>query len=176
MSIFILISGVVLLTHKKPEPGAALKTTALPSAAPGAPRQRSKKGKKTSTRKAAGVAADVEASGGSGEREVLWAVGDASEEEGDDDDDVEIEDEDIDHHQHPLNANIMGPGGGSSTARVGHGEEGIGLMTPGLEHDPEELTTTRHPLPESSNPFKDANPFKDDHDDEEFGEWTKAGR
>ena len=36
------------------------------------------------------------------ENDVLWAVGDAS----DDEDDGEAEDEDVDHHQHPLHQNL----------------------------------------------------------------------
>lgn len=54
-----------------------------------------------------------------GEEEVLWGVGDAS-------DDEEGQDEDVDHDQHPLyRGSAALPNGGASEA---HGEEGVGLL------------------------------------------------
>ncbi|KAF8664376.1 hypothetical protein AX16_000747 [Volvariella volvacea WC 439] len=91
VSIFILISGVVLLTHKKPDPVSSTnKSIALSR-----PRRKSKTGSN-------GKGADVDVEGGedenAGEQTVLWTVGEAS-----DDEDDQGEDEDIDHHQNPRN-------------------------------------------------------------------------
>lgn len=93
MSILVLISGVVLLTHKKPEPVTGkIKSTSLP-------RRRRQSNKKNSNDN--GNADEEDANEGEqhdGEDQVLWAVGNASDEE----DDYDDGDEDIDHHQHPL--------------------------------------------------------------------------
>jgi len=86
LSILVLIAGVVLLTIKKPDPmGGRVRSATLSSA--------------RSRNRTPRPRADVEAQEGVEERgeeqDVLWGVGDAS-------DDDEGEDEDIDHHQHPL--------------------------------------------------------------------------
>jgi len=55
---------------------------------------------------------------GQSEGQVLWPIGDVS----DDDDDDEGEDEDIDHHQHPLHRTLPKgnvPGTASSTRGLG---------------------------------------------------------
>ncbi|KAF7296143.1 hypothetical protein MKEN_01429600 [Mycena kentingensis (nom. inval.)] len=143
VSIFVLISGVVLLTHKKPDPGplSARSTVALGSA--GIPRMR----QRPSGRKAA-LAGDP-ASAEEGERvvgsdqEVLWGIGDASDEEDVPESDDEGLDEDVDHHQHPLSGS-GGPPPANSRNR-GRGEEGHSLLhkdddddleAPAAAHDP----------------------------------------
>ncbi|KAJ7703114.1 hypothetical protein B0H17DRAFT_922465 [Mycena rosella] len=145
VSIFVLISGVVLLTHKKPEPGplSARSTAALGSI--GFPRlqlrQRgpSRKGKAAKARRV-----DDDETMVGGEEEVLWGIGDAS-----DDDEEEGQDDDADHHQHPLyKSNGVQPNGGGSTL---HGEEGVGLLPAG---EPEDLD---FPVPPPvANPFRDS--------------------
>ncbi|KAF7315613.1 hypothetical protein MIND_00076700 [Mycena indigotica] len=116
LSIFVLISGVVLLTHKKPEPGPLSAHSSVPLGSSGLPRMRQ--------RKKAGLAPDL-ASAEQGdvvvgnEQEVLWGIGDAS-----DDEDDEGQDEDIDHHQHPLSATPT-----PTTKSRGNGEEGHGLLS-----------------------------------------------
>ncbi|KAJ3802990.1 hypothetical protein GGU11DRAFT_740177 [Lentinula aff. detonsa] len=134
VSILILISGVVLLTHKKPEPGAALKSATLASGSLPMPRLRNR-----NSRKASGSKPDLEAgdpdddaSIHSGENGPLWAVGDASDDEG--------EDEDIDHHQHPLNTHRTVSAARSSTRLATHGEEGRGL----IEDTPDEDNESSH--------------------------------
>ena len=107
ISIIVLISGVVLLTFKKPEPIAGkIKSASTPRV------RRRRKGDKS--KRAAGhgngemgEVNDEEQARGS-ENEVLWAVGDAS------DDEDEGEDEDVDHHQHPLHQDL--PKGGIASA------------------------------------------------------------
>ncbi|KAF8897042.1 hypothetical protein CPB84DRAFT_1781404 [Gymnopilus junonius] len=126
VSILVLISGVVLLTHKKPEPVTGkIKSNALPRR-----RRKARKGKMMGQNGVNGHVGDEEDEEENGhpdaENEVLWGVGDASD-EGDDEDD-EGEDEDVDHHQHPLHkalptgriagtgSTTKGPQGGSRTA------------------------------------------------------------
>jgi len=146
VSIFILISGVVLLTHKKPEPGPlTARSAALGSA--GFPRlqlrQRgaSQKGKATRAKR---IDDDEQTMVGADE-EVLWGIGDASDESGDDE---EGQDDDVDHHLHPLYAsNIRQPNGGGSRL---HGEEGIGLLPAG-EHEDQDFPVP----PPVANPFRD---------------------
>jgi hypothetical protein len=91
ISILVLISGVVLLTHKKPEPVATkIKSTTLP--------RRRTKSNSSKTKLGNGERDEEgdEEDGEGGEDQVLWAVGEAS--DGEDD---FGEDEDVDHHQHP---------------------------------------------------------------------------
>ncbi|KXN85382.1 hypothetical protein AN958_11482 [Leucoagaricus sp. SymC.cos] len=86
VSILVLISGVVLLTHKKPEPATGkIKSSALP--------KRRTKAHSSKTKLAAEEGDEGDER--DGEDEVLWAVGEVSEDE------AEGEDEDVDHHQHP---------------------------------------------------------------------------
>ncbi|KAF9070536.1 hypothetical protein BDP27DRAFT_1323433 [Rhodocollybia butyracea] len=62
----------------------------------------------------------------SGENGVLWAVGNASDDEGG-------EDEDVDHHQHPSNRVVSASR--SNTRLATHGEEGRGLFEDGPDED-----------------------------------------
>lgn len=87
------------MTFKKPEPVAGkIKSASSPRV------RRRRKGDKS--KRAAGdgngdmgeVNDEEQAQGG--ENDVLWAVGDAS------DDEEEEEDEDVDHHQHPLHQDL----------------------------------------------------------------------
>ena len=85
LSILVLIAGVVLLTIKKPDPmGGKLRSATLSSA-----RSRNRTPRRADTEAQEGVEERDD------EQDILWRVGDAS-------DDDEGEDEDIDHHQHPL--------------------------------------------------------------------------
>jgi magnesium transporter len=150
VSILILISGVVLLTHKKPEPGALPKSAAVPSAGIAMRNRRmARKAAILQAHKAAGGEEDEDGmtprTGDEGE--MLWAVGDVS--DGDDDDDDMGEDEDIDHHQHPLNRTP------SSKRPEGHpisgGEEGRGLMAQDDEHEEHDHSlTSRRPRSQES--------------------------
>lgn len=146
VSIFVLISGVVLLTHKKPEPGplsarsaAALGSVGFPLRQRGAARK-GKGGKATKVK--AVVDRDEEETMVDGEEEVLWRIGDASDESGEEDD--EGQDEDVDHHQHPLykGAAVLLNGGGSRQRL--HGEEGEGLL-PADEHEHQDDTAAPRP-------------------------------
>ncbi|KAJ3568391.1 hypothetical protein NP233_g5744 [Leucocoprinus birnbaumii] len=85
VSILVLICGVVLLTHKKPEPATGkVKSSALPK----------RRIKANSSKAKLSAEGDEEEEERIGEDQVLWAVGeDSGDEEG--------EDEDADHHQHP---------------------------------------------------------------------------
>lgn len=85
VSILVLICGVVLLTHKKPE-----STTGKKKSSARLPRRKTKtSGSKAKHAEAAGEEEEQE-----GETQVLWALGEAS------DDDIEGGDDDVDHHQH----------------------------------------------------------------------------
>ncbi|KAF7361823.1 hypothetical protein MVEN_00526600 [Mycena venus] len=121
VSIFVLISGVVLLTHKKPEPGPLAARSAAALGSVGFPRMElrqrktgARKGKAGSKPRGVGVGAedrDDEETMVDGEEEVLWRVGDASDEEDENGD--EGQDEDVDNHQHPLYKGATGqPNGG----------------------------------------------------------------
>ncbi|KAJ7783262.1 hypothetical protein B0H16DRAFT_1357895 [Mycena metata] len=157
VSIFVLISGVVLLTHKKPEPGPLSARTAAALGSAGFPRlelrQRgsaARKGKAAKLAKPQGVDDDEETMV-DGEEEVLWGVGDASDHSEDDsaDDDGEGQDEDVDHHQHPIYKGAAGrPNGGGSRSRL-HGEEGVGLL-PADDHEDLDFAP-----PPAAHPFRD---------------------
>ncbi|KAG6820249.1 hypothetical protein H0H93_003413 [Arthromyces matolae] len=182
VSILILISGVVLLTHKKPELTSST-TPSMPSRPPPG------KGRKHSDAEQGEVA--------SGEQQVLWTVG-----EDDENQDgsqakhpahLEDEDPDLDHHQNPEHAvrerrdvkgkNVERPpkskGKGKSVSWKVNSkdEEGVGLI--GEEEDEEDedvrehsqqphgsSSTNRHSTNERAGRRKD-----DDDDDDDFGEW-----
>ncbi|KAF9268923.1 hypothetical protein L218DRAFT_892568 [Marasmius fiardii PR-910] len=150
VSIMILISGVVLLTHKKPEP-AAIKPVTL-----GVPTSRTRSNKV----KGAKISPNGEPAG---EQEVLWTVGDAEDDGGDDDGDGE--DEDIDHHQNPLSVSVDSTRTATGSRVATHGEEGRGLMEEDVhEHEGAE-GDVEHDKPRS-----------DRDEEEEFGQWTDAER
>jgi len=120
LSIFVLVSGVVLLTHKKPEPVVAkTKGAATPRSAMAVEeRRRRKRADKTRSQ---GAASDEEnlREQGDGENDTLWAIGEASSDEDDDNDD------DIDHHLNPANQSTLSAKPqlqrrGSSSAGVGN--------------------------------------------------------
>ncbi|KAJ6499221.1 hypothetical protein C8R45DRAFT_822114 [Mycena sanguinolenta] len=153
VSIFVLVSGVVLLTHKKPEPGSLSTRSAVALGSAGFPRlglrQRGKSRKATTKPKGVDDR-DEEETMVDGE-EVLWRIGDAS-----DEDDIEEEDEgqdeDVDHHQHPLYKGAPGqPNINRSRSRL-HGEEGEGLLPDAGEH--EELDEFAPPL-HAGHAFRD---------------------
>ncbi|KAG5639411.1 hypothetical protein H0H81_002943 [Sphagnurus paluster] len=178
VSILVLISGVVLLTHKKPEP----KSTAP------VPLSRATKGK--SGRRRAGDEEEGLAGEGTGEQAVLWAVGEDSDEDSGEHVHAEEEDPDLDHHQNPIHpparpravddtgkSRDTGKGKGASWKTQNHGEEGKGLI--GEDDDEEEegyesgdskrdargssSSLVVRPAPQTADPFKDS--------DEDFGDW-----
>jgi len=84
VSILVLICGVVLLTHKKPE-----STTGKIKSSARLPKRKTKtSGSKTKLAEAVGEEEEQE-----GETQVLWALGEPS------DDDAEGGDDDVDHRQ-----------------------------------------------------------------------------
>ncbi|KAJ7251512.1 hypothetical protein B0H12DRAFT_1051930 [Mycena haematopus] len=152
VSIFVLISGVVLLTHKKPEPGPLSARAAAALGSVGFPRlelrQRGVSGRKGKAASKGVDERDEEETMVDGEEE-LWRIGDASDEEDQDD---EGQDDDVDHPQHPLHKGAVGQPNGNrrgSRSRL-HGEEGEGLLPD--EH--EELDDFA-PLPPAAHPFRD---------------------
>jgi magnesium transporter len=193
-SILILVSGVVLLTHKKPEPVSATPTTTLSQPPPGGKRKRRK----------------TKSGQEDGEQDVLWTVGDDS---GDEDAQelgaVEYGDgdEDVDHHQNPIelrykHRGVLGKGGvvqdvakgkGKGAVRKGEGEEAVGLMGPdgdGDEDGDEEQVMDRYQhrpgvhghgsrsvsSSGSSSHLTLNEPFKDDVGPEAFGDWEGGGK
>lgn len=159
----------MLLTHKKPEPGAKAAAPPISLARPRAKKPKAATGSKTDLHN--GDEAD---SPSNDEEQVLWAVGDES-----DDDDAGDEDEDVDHHQNPLNQRKIGSGSKSNLSRAEPpGEEGVGLIKNlDVDVDNVDLESGRHEARPSvtrrrsvSNSTQD-DPFRDD----EFGEW-KGGR
>ncbi|KAI4528556.1 hypothetical protein K525DRAFT_260141 [Schizophyllum commune Loenen D] len=121
VAILILISGVVLLTHKKPEVPDASKV-----AAEARPRPKRPRSKKVDDEEAQGLAEDDNPE--AGEQHVLWTVGEPS------DDDLG-EDDDVDHHQNPLRhaedehrGKGFNAGGASGSGDV----EAVGLLSSGI--------------------------------------------
>ncbi|PBK74449.1 hypothetical protein ARMSODRAFT_952094 [Armillaria solidipes] len=169
LSILILISGVVLLTHKKPEPGSK----ALASAPVVSSNPRGRKSKRASTSKVSLTGDDGDHPQNDDEEQVLWTVGDVSDAE-------EMDDEDIDHHQHPSNLHRNTSDAPRMAKPHVPGEEGVGLIkhseTEDADRDSDEesdadtqrrLVDTPRQSTHSDNPFKD--------ESEEFGAWTSAG-
>ncbi|EDR08789.1 uncharacterized protein LACBIDRAFT_296209 [Laccaria bicolor S238N-H82] len=148
LSISVLISGVVLLTHKKPEPVTGKTKSATPR-----PRQRRKVDKKTSEE---GGELEGEQHG-EGESSVLWAVGEASDGEEDLD-----EDEDLDHHQHPLGQLRQG---NSSRRNLRAGREGVGLIDREEGGDLEVIDRYSHKT-EDVWKRRSMDPFRDDTEQE----------
>lgn len=106
VSVLVLISGVVLLTHKKPEPGASQRDGGIAlNAIPGRQVPRTLDGK---IDEAEGSLVE---DGGEDPSQVVWDVGEASDDE--------------DEHA-TLTARPEG------LAKVGHGEEGEHLMSSAL--------------------------------------------
>jgi len=140
--MFILISGVVLLTHQKPEPV----TNKVRST-------RAKRQDRPRTRSSDIETPEPDDDQPAGEGDVLWSVGNASDEE----DNLDDGDDDVDHHQHPLHQTNAsgkrpGPSGGQqrrgSATRVSvreedeliAGEAGISRRSMDPFRDPEEVT------------------------------------
>ncbi|KAG7440005.1 uncharacterized protein BT62DRAFT_938436 [Guyanagaster necrorhizus] len=169
VSILILISGVVLLTHKKPEPGS--KASVPPSAPVTSSSPRGRKWKRANASKAdlAGDADDHLQN--DDEEQVLWTVGDVSDAE-------EMEDEDIDHHQHPLNLQRNTSDAPRIVKADIPGEEGVRLMKDSEDTDRDsdeegDADTQRHLVDTPPQNSHNEDPFKDES--EEFGAWTSVG-
>lgn len=113
LSIMVLISGVVLLTLTKPDPNGKVKSATLPTG-------------RTRRNRSSRPTADAESRGniedGDDEQDMLWEVGNAS------DDEDQGPDEDTDHHQHAL----YGQDGVKSSKKrvriISGSEEGVGLI------------------------------------------------
>lgn len=141
VSMSILISGVVLLTHKKPEPGAKPASGANTLSM----QRRSRTGRKASTSKmnvnniGDDDAEDEDDDGREvGEDGALWGVGEASDESD------SGEDEDVDHHQNPLNASSTNQDGAAKRDTTGLGKEGAALLK-GDEHQRSSLDSLTDP-------------------------------
>lgn len=148
VSILVLIAGVVLLTHEKPE---NVKSAAGPGAgAPSTGKRMSRKRK--AKRGGVNGSLEGEADGETlhedeGEGEALWAVGEDSDEHEESDVDVE-QDEDVDHHQNPLNCRFYrdeaahGVGGlrsaGSGSGAGARGGEDVRLVEAIVNADDED--------------------------------------
>ena len=186
-SILILVSGVVLLTHKKPEPVSPTPAATLAPVPPG--RKRKRKTPKSGEE-------DMEG----GEHDALWTVGDDS---GDEDAQelgvVEYGDEDVDHHQNPIefrykHRGVLSEGGVRGKGKVpvhkGSGEEGVGLIGPDGDEDGDEeqvMDRYRHkPAAHVQNSRSNSgsssgsssgltltDPFRDDVGEEAFGTWSE---
>ncbi|KAK0461173.1 uncharacterized protein EV420DRAFT_1530703 [Desarmillaria tabescens] len=164
VSILILISGVVLLTHKKPEPGSKALGSASAVVVSSNPRGRKLKRASTSKVSLTGEADDHHQN--DDEEQVLWTVGDASDAE-------EIEDEDIDHHQHPLNLQRNTSDAPRIVKPHVPGEEGESEDADRDSDSEGDVDTQRHPVDTPRQSTHNDNSFKDDS--EEFGAWTSAG-
>ncbi|KAH9485445.1 hypothetical protein JR316_0002353 [Psilocybe cubensis] len=168
VSILILISGVVLLTHKKPEPVTGkIKSTTLPRR-----RRRASKGPKTVSRQG-GAIEDAGSEHGDREDQILWAVSNESDEEDDFSETVE-EDEDVDHHQHPLHqelptGRITGTGTKHSVAPRGARSEinECTVLVGSESHDSDQLEIQRRDDRNTANRRRSMDPFRDDADDDE---------
>ena len=191
LSIAVLVSGVVLLTHKKPD--HATKSSSAGAADGGA---RSSKeytlGEEDDAEELYNLRADDEQQQGGSRSRGLGAHGNRSVF------DLEAGDEDADHHQNPNKLPDV-QRGVSSSVGASAGEEGRGLMSGpggvGRSMDDGSMASVFGevtPVEERDprNPFRDeegeSNPFKDQHssqtgrgkdrreDAEEFGDWADA--
>lgn len=143
VSILILISGVVLLTHKKPEPGSLSARATSATVTTGFPRLRLPSRNLSNKNKGAPGVEDEEMGirmrrrdgDEEGHEEEFWAVGDD-----DDDDDGEGQDEDVDHDLHPLRQNSRGhlPLPQTKSKSRSRPEEGMGLMEDEDDEDEDE--------------------------------------
>lgn len=140
LSMLVLIAGVVLLTHKKPEPMDGKVKSATP---------RPRRVKNRPLRPRGDLESQAGDEGGEdrdNEQDVLWEVGNVS------DDDDEGEDEDIDHHQHPLHSQVGVEGQRNKRTGAGNvGEEDIELVSSKADDDLQPLKS-RH----SAHTLKDA--------------------
>ncbi|KLO09488.1 hypothetical protein SCHPADRAFT_833937 [Schizopora paradoxa] len=125
VSIFILISGVVLLTHKKPEPskkntsrGIALSATLPASKKPKSRRSIKNTGDHDDDDEAEDTALHAREDG---EEEVMWELGQAS-------DDEDADDNDVDHGKKTGGEDDQRQRRGLSASGQASGEEGRGLM------------------------------------------------
>ena len=185
LSIAVLVSGVVLLTHKKPDHAAKSSSAA---AADGGTRSSKEYtlGEDDDAEELHNLRAgdDEQQQGGSrsrGNRSVF---------------DLEAGDEDADHHQNPNKLPEV-QRGVSSSVGASAGEEGRGLMSGpggvGRSMDDASMTSVFGEVTpvegrDPRNPFRDeegeSNPFRDQHssqtgkgqreDAEEFGDWADA--
>jgi len=120
VSILILISGVVLLTHKKPEMTG---NTPLPSS-------KAVGGRRRRERRTVGNDGEENRLEEAGEQDALWTLGGGS--------DSEDLDEDADHHQHPIKVQHRPRGvanGGTLAGESVQYQERSGLMADDDDND-----------------------------------------
>lgn len=134
ISILVLISGVVLLTHKKPQP---IKSS---SATQGRRRKQKRRNRMAASGTSGEEGHSPRGEDDGEEEQALWALGEESDEE-----DMG-EDEDVDHHQNPVNhrdeleaMKTAIPRHGSSMAP----DELTELVKPDLEFADDELDRRR---------------------------------
>jgi len=175
VSILILVSGVVLLTHKKPDDhvdlvqaGGATAHGATPLVA-NAPRSRQKakrRGKKLQT----SSDEDLELGQleeGEGESDVMWQVGDAS----DDEDDHSAFEDDDGHDEEPRRRVVEGLGEENG---VGERQRMISSGQEDPDHD-DDHAELGHRHRESTSSDATLAPNRQDGDGEgEFGDWESA--
>lgn len=163
ISIIVLIAGVVLLTFKKSEPVAGkIKSASTPR------ERRRRKGDKSKGAHGNGDMEEVidEEQARGSENDVLWAVGDASDDEG------EGEDEDVDHNQHPLHQDlpkvmIASTVGGSQRRSLRRTvNERTGLVTPEDEGDDGDFMDGSRMI--DTNRKRSMDPFRDDDERHEM--------
>ncbi|KAL0956504.1 hypothetical protein HGRIS_002647 [Hohenbuehelia grisea] len=161
VSILILISGVVLLTHKKPEPIKPKNSPSVPNATrPGV--RKAKQSTEEEGEEGEEHALHTREVGEEGE--AFWSVGDVSDDE----------DEDANGPRHRSRpADVKG-----STSRLELGDEGVGLMDGAHEHDESsgpsgasanKMGRTRRST-SSEATLAVADPFREDTD--EFGSFN----
>lgn len=160
VAILTLIGGVVLLTHKKPEPVASK----VKSSTASRPKRKPKPTKRANANGISGqddeeslVLDEDDDERTIGEHEALYAVGDASE------DDDTGEDDDIDHHQNPINLSPTGSRRGTIVPRRGP-RAGVNEQTGLVEADDGDGRDRRR---RSMDPFGDP-------DEEEMGEFERG--
>lgn len=153
VSILILISGVVLLTHKKPEPAAAQRDGIALNAIPGRQIPRTLDGKIDESE------GSLVEDRGEDPSQVMWDVGEASDDE----------DEHVKLAPRP-----------EGLANVGHGEEGEHLMSSTLD-DGDNARLHTGPEPTNGRPLARRRSIstlqrrdKDEDDRDGFGDFAEA--
>ncbi|KAG6903031.1 hypothetical protein C0995_007464 [Termitomyces sp. Mi166 len=180
VSILILISGVVLLTHKKPE---------STSSAPAVP-SRTARGKGKARK-------DINAEEGrvgeeGGEQEVLWTLGEDEDEDENEHGYLEEGDPDVDHHQNPIStigdkrdskgknadrSKVKGKGKSVSWKVKTRDEEGVGLIGEDEDEDEDEEDEDMPIAGGSSSNLHSttkSRELKRYEDEESFGDWEGA--
>lgn len=166
VSILVLISGVVLLTHKKPEANVQTPATAAIPRRGVRKRLASGRGEGQALRSRGSEDGEDEDHDG-----MLWAVGEVSDEDD--------EDEPLQHHNVRGSSQALGLGG---ISRRGRGEESVGLIVKretGADAG-RGMSRTRGRSRSGSSDARllapgEEVPFRDTPETEEFGRWEVGG-